>query len=280
MTKTNILILKLEVKMLAVFVNCFAVILGSLLGLLFSKKISDKMSVVIQDAAGIITLVLGIQMAFKFNNIIYLSLSLFIGGLVGSLLDLDGKILNIGNSLEKLLKGKKKKSIKDEAKDNPGHELSENQIGPENRLNFGAAFLNASCLFCVGAMAILGSFEAGISKNYTIIFTKSILDGFMAITFAASMGVGTLFSFIAIFVYQGLLTLLSTFLQPFVTEQMLAELTGCGGAMIVMIGINLLGLKKIKTANYLPSMIFVILFIIAEPWFMQIKEMGINLFSR
>ena len=132
--------------MLAVFVNCFAVILGSLLGLLFSKKISDKMSVVIQDAAGIITLVLGIQMAFKFNNIIYLSLSLFIGGLVGSLLDLDGKILNIGNSLEKLLKGKKKKSITEEAKDNPGHELSENQIGPENRLNFGAAFLNASCL--------------------------------------------------------------------------------------------------------------------------------------
>lgn len=266
--------------MLAVFVNCIAVIIGSVIGLLFSKKISDRMSTIIQDGAGIITLVLGLQMAFKFNNVIYLSLSLLIGGLVGSALDLDGKILNIGNSLEKLLKGKKKNASEEHSDSNVKNDFPEPAVGQENKKNFGAAFLNASCLFCVGAMAILGSFEAGISKNYTIIFTKSILDGFMAITFAASMGAGTLFSFIAIFVYQGLLTLLSTFLQPFVTEQMLAELTGCGGAMIVMIGINLLGLKKIKTANYLPSMIFVILFVIAEPWFIQLKEMGINLFAR
>ena len=121
-------------------------------------------------------------------------------------------------------------------------------------------------------MSILGSFEAGIRGNYTIIFTKSILDGFMAITFAASMGIGTLFSFIAIFVYQGALTLLSSFLQPFATEQMLAEITGCGGAMIVMIGINLLGLKKIKTANYLPGIVFVILFVLCNPMFVRLKD--------
>ena len=94
----------------------------------------------------------------------------------------------------------------------------------------------------------------------------------MAITFAASMGIGTLFSFIAIFVYQGALTLLSSFLQPFATEQMLAEITGCGGAMIVMIGINLLGLKKIKTANYLPGIVFVILFVLCNPIFVRLKD--------
>ena len=266
--------------MIAVFVNCISVIAGSLIGLLFAKHISDRMSSVIQDAAGIITVILGMQMAFKFNNVIYLSLSLLIGGLLGTLLDLNGKILGIGNSLEKLLK----KSDKISNESSRSESVSEASASVEpaslnNKKNFGAAFLNASCLFCVGAMSILGSFEAGINHNYTIIFTKSILDGFMAITFAASMGLGTLFSFVAIFVYQGLLTLLSTFLQPFATEQMLAEITGCGGAMIIMIGINLLGLKKIKTANYLPSIIFVILFVACEPWFNQVKDFVTRLFA-
>lgn len=270
--------------MIAVFVNCISVIAGSFIGLLFSKHISDRMSSVIQDAAGIITVILGMQMAFKFNNVIYLSLSLLIGGLLGTLLDLDGKILGIGNSLEKLLKKSDKISNESSRSEFASESVSEASASVEpasldNKKNFGAAFLNASCLFCVGAMSILGSFEAGINHNYTIIFTKSILDGFMAITFAASMGLGTLFSFVAIFVYQGLLTLLSTFLQPFATEQMLAEITGCGGAMIIMIGINLLGLKKIKTANYLPSLIFVILFVACEPWFNQVKDFVTRLFA-
>lgn len=270
--------------MIAVFVNCISVIAGSLIGLLFAKHISDRMSSVIQDAAGIITLILGMQMAFKFNNVIYLSLSLLIGGFLGTLFDLDGKILGIGNFLEKLLKKSDKTSNESSRSESVSESVSEASASVEpasldNKKNFGAAFLNASCLFCVGAMSILGSFEAGINHNYTIIFTKSILDGFMAITFAASMGLGTLFSFVAIFVYQGLLTLLSTFLQPFATEQMLAEITGCGGAMIIMIGINLLGLKKIKTANYLPSLIFVILFVSCEPWFNQVKDFVTRLFA-
>lgn len=248
--------------MLAVFVNCIAVIIGSIIGIVFAKKISSNMSTVIQDAAGIITIVLGLQMAFQFQNVIYLSLSLFLGGITGTAIDLDGKILGIGNKLEKLLYKKNKDNLNDDVKNK----------------SFGYAFLNASCLFCVGAMSILGSFEAGINGNNTIIFTKSILDGFMAITFAASMGIGTLFSFIAIFVYQGTLTLLSTFLQPYATEQMLAEITGCGGAMIAMIGINLLGLKKIKTANYLPGILFVILFVLCEPFFINVKDYFLNLF--
>lgn len=253
--------------MLAVFVNCVAVIVGSLIGILFAKKISDNMSEIIQTAAGVITVVLGLQMAFKFQNVIYLALSLFLGGIIGTALDLDGKILGIGNTIGKLLPNKSQANTEINSKS------GDSSNAASSTKNFGYAFLNASCLFCVGAMSILGSFEAGISKNYTIIFTKSILDGFMAITFAASMGIGTMFSFVAIFVYQGLLTLLSTFLQPFVTEQMLAEITGVGGAMIVMIGINLLGLKKIKTANYLPGIIFVVIFVLLDPYFMQFKDL-------
>ena len=131
--------------------------------------------------------------------------------------------------------------------------------------NFAYAFLNASVLFCVGAMAIVGSFKAGIEKDYSIIFLKSLLDGFISIGFACAMGIGTAFSVISIFVYQGALTLLSMVIAPYVSETMLAELTGSGGAIIVFIGINLMGLRKIKTANYIPAVAFSVLFVLLEP---------------
>lgn len=231
--------------MLAVFVNCGAVILGSVIGLLFAKKFTDELSDMIQTACGVITMVLGMQMAFKYDNIVYLALSLILGAIVGYALDIDGAILNLGKKLEKLTK-----------KETSGKNFNS---------NFAYAFLNSSVLFCVGAMAIVGSFEAGVNHNYTTIFTKSILDGFMAISFTAAMGIGTVFSVISIFVYQGALTLLSSFLQPYVSDLLIQELSACGGAIIIMIGINLLGLKKIKTANFLPALLFEILFVICVP---------------
>ena len=116
------------------------------------------MSEIIQNAAGIITVVLGLQMAFQFQNIIYLSLSLFLGGIIGNALDLDGKILGIGNFFEKLLYRKNFRSAAVPALE------SQNQ---NESKNFAYAFLNASCLFCIGAMSILGSFEAGIRGTGT-----------------------------------------------------------------------------------------------------------------
>lgn len=243
--------------MLAVYVNCLAVIVGSLLGILFAKKISNNMSVVIQDAAGAITMVLGMQMAFQYQNIVYLALALILGGLVGTWIDVDGAILKLGSLIEKVVSKKGKT-------ENPN-----NPAVPEKK-NFAYAFLNSSVLFCVGAMAIIGSIKAGLEKDYTIIFTKSILDGFLAIVFAASMGIGTLFSFIVVFAYQSLLTLLAGFLKPIINETFIAELSACGGVLIIMIGINLLNLKKIKTANYLPAMIFTVIFVLLDPYFKQI----------
>lgn len=237
--------------MLAVFVNCGAVILGSIIGLLFSKKFSDELSDMIQTAAGIITIVIGLQMAFKYDSIVILTLSLIIGGIIGYLMDIDGKILKLGYVLEKFVSKKNGENV-------------DNSLEAKNK-NFAYAFLNSSVLFCVGAMSIVGSFKAGIEKDYTIIFTKSILDGFMAISFAAAMGVGTAFSTIVILVYQGLLTLMSGFLQPYVSDLLISEVSACGGAIIVMIGINLIGLKKIKTANFIPALVVEILFVIFVP---------------
>ncbi len=141
--------------------------------------------------------------------------------------------------LERLIYRKKSSEDKNDLQ-------SENQVQVQPELkgksgNFAYAFLNATILYCVGAMTILGSLKAGIEKDYSIIFTKSILDGFMAISFSAAMGIGTAFSSISIFIIQGAITLLSTLVQPFCTDQMIGELTGAGGCLLIMIGINLVG---------------------------------------
>ena len=241
--------------MLAVFVNCVAVVLGSLLGLLVAGRMSRKMEDVIQTGAGFITLILGMQMAFKYQNVCFLTLAIILGGIIGTIIDLDAKILSLGKLLARLVPQKNSESCP---------EKGDGETVLSSNRNFAYAFLNASVLFCVGAMAILGSFKAGIEKDYSIIFTKSILDGFMAISFTAAMGIGTAFSAIAIFLYQGALTLLSVAVQPYVSDVMLAELTGSGGVLICMIGINLIGLKKIKTANYLPAVVFTVLFVLLD----------------
>ena len=240
--------------MIAVFVNCIAIVAGSLLGIVFSKRMSEKMEDVIQTGSGFVILVIGMQMAFKQSNICYLTLAIILGGIAGTIIDLDAKILSFGKFLERLVL---KNNASQQKQQGAAAELSANK-------NFAYAFLNASVLFCVGAMAILGSIKAGIEKDYSILFTKSILDGFMAISFAAAMGIGTAFSAIAVFVYQSALTLLSVAVEPFVSDVMLAELTGSGGVLICMIAVNVMGLKKIKTANYLPAVLFTIVFVLLE----------------
>ena len=242
--------------MLAVFVNCGAIIIGSIIGLLFSKKFTDELSDMIQTACGVITLVIGLQMAFKYQSIVYLALSLIIGAIIGYALNIDGAILKLGEKLEKITHLKK-------TDDKNSVETSESTTN--SKKNFAYGFLNSSVLFCVGAMAIVGSFEAGVEHNYTTIFTKSILDGFIAISFAAAMGVGTAFSALMILIYQGSLTLLSGVIAPYVSQELITEVSACGGAIIVMIGINLLGLKKIKTANFLPALLIEILFVLIVP---------------
>lgn len=225
--------------MLATFVNCITVILGTFLGILFSRKVTEELSRVISSGAGIVTLVIGLQMALETNEIIFMVLAMILGGIIGTWIDIDGKILKIGEKLStKFSKG--------------------------SSSNFANAFLNASVLFCVGAMAIVGSFKAGTEGDYSILLTKSVLDGFMAIVFAAAMGIGTAFSAISLLVYQGLLTLLSGVIKDFVSPEMLNELSAVGGALIIMIGINLLDIKKLKTANYLPALIFTVIFILCK----------------
>ena len=293
--------------MIAVFVNCATILAGCIVGLLFAKKIPQKVTDSIQLACGLVSFVMGVQMSFKYQNVVYLALALILGGIVGTLLDIDGKILKFGKFLERVFMKKgdvtgRERPDRDKTCET-GFERVSAKAEPEPRSqdgalrgypaegvggngeaiaaegetspsfekgrpqkNFAYAFLNASVLFCVGAMAIVGSFKAGIEHDYSIIFLKSILDGFISIGFAVAMGVGTAFSVIAIFIYQGALTMLSVLIAPYVSEQMIAELTGSGGALIILIGINLMGIKKVKTANYLPSVLFSVIFVLCQPF--------------
>jgi uncharacterized membrane protein YqgA involved in biofilm formation len=139
-------------------------------------------------------------------------------------------------------------------------------VGSVSTHSFAQGFLVSSVLFCVGALAIIGSFQAGVEKNYELLLTKSVMDGFMAVLLTAAYGIGVGFSALPILVYQGALTLLAGVLSPFVSELMVSEISGVGGAMVVMIGLNLLELKTIKTADFLPGLVVVVGFVLADPF--------------
>lgn len=223
--------------MIATVVNALAVLLGSLLGLLLHGKLRQSFKAIVFIGAGLTTIVIGVQMALAGSRIVLLALSLIVGGILGEWWKIEDGILSLGDALKRTFA--KKESGKD----------------------FAYGFLDASVLFCVGAMALIGSFKAGAEGDYTLILTKSVLDGFMAIVLTAAFGVGVAFSAIPVLVYQGGLTLAATWLKPLVNEALLKELTGVGGALVLMIGINLLGLAKLKTANFLPSLLLIVGFV-------------------
>jgi len=226
--------------MLATLINALAIVLGSILGLLLKKGLNKKYETAVFSAAGVVTLVIGMQMAFKSTHMLAFALALIIGGLVGTLLNVEGGILSLGEVLKR-------------------------RFAKADDSSFAYGFLSASVLYCAGAMAIVGSFKAGTEGDYGILLTKSALDGFMSIIFASAMGIGVAFSALSVLVYQGILTIASVWIAPYVSPLMLAEVTGIGGALVIMIGINLLDLKKLKTGDFLPALAVTVLFVLLMP---------------
>jgi len=239
--------------MIATVVNACAVIIGSLLGLLLRSRIKDSFKTIVQIGAGITSIIIGLKMALTGQKIVYLALSLIIGGILGEWWRIEDGILSLGETLKRTLPS---------PKTTPGPGAAVAAAGSE----FGYGFLNASVLFCVGAMALVGSFRAGAEGNFELIYTKSVMDGFMAIVLTAAMGIGVGFAALTVLVYQGILTIAAVWLAPLVNEALLKELTGVGGALVVMIGINLLGLARLKTANFLPALIITVVLVVAEGW--------------
>lgn len=223
--------------MLGTIVNVLTIVFGSVLGHFMRNGIKDKYKNTIMDGLGLAVLIIGIMGSIKSENILILIGSIVIGSIIGEIIEIERKLNNLGHRLEKRF----------------GHGDS----------NFSKGFITATLMFCVGAMAVVGSLEAGLTGNYQTLFAKSILDGVAATIFASTLGLGVMFAAVPVFIYQGTITLLATSLKDLLTPEVINEMSAVGGLLILAIGINLLEIKKIKIANMLPSILIpiVILFL-------------------
>ena len=215
-----------------VLVNVLTVLIGSTLGLLLKKQIPEKLTTAVMTAIGLCTVAIGVTGVIKGQNQLVMIISLVLGTIVGTLIDIDGKLTRIGDKLQKK-KGENEKST------------------------FSQGFVTASLLFCVGAMTIVGSMNAGISGDNQMLYTKSVLDLISSTMLGASLGIGVLFSSAFVLVFQGGLVALSMALGSFLNDFAVAELICAGSVMIIALGLNLIGITKIKVANLLPGLVLV-----------------------
>lgn len=224
-------------KFSGVIVNTVTVLIGSGIGLLLKKQMPERLTNGVMCAIGLCTLAIGITGVIKGENQLVMIISMVLGTIIGTLIDIDGKLTKLGDKLQ----NRRKKS-----KGNKG-----------DTATFSQGFVTASLLFCVGAMTIVGSMNAGISGDNQMIYTKSLLDLISSSMLAASLGIGVMCSAVFVFVFQGLLVALSMLLGTFLSDFAIAELVCAGSVMIVALGLNLLKITKIKVANLLPGLVFV-----------------------
>jgi uncharacterized membrane protein YqgA involved in biofilm formation len=163
-------------------------------------------------------------------------ISIAIGSLLGEFINIDEKLILLGNFIE------------DKAKN----------FSKDTSISLG--FVTASLLFCVGAMAVVGSLESGLLGKYDVLFTKSILDGVTALILSSTLGIGVILSAFSVLVYQGLITLAASLLQNILTTPIVNEMSAVGSLLIIGIGLNMLGITKIKVANMLPAIFIPIIY--------------------
>ncbi len=221
--------------MIGTFINIATVLAGTALGVLLGGRLGERVRETVLRGLGVMTLVIGMQMALETANILIVLGSMLVGGMLGEWWRIEERLNGLGAWLEaRFNRG-------------GGDEASSNR--------FIKGFVAASLLFCVGPMAILGSIQDGLMGDYRLLTIKAMLDGFAALAFASSLGVGVAFSALVILVYQGGLSLLAAQAQSVLTPPMIAELTATGGALIIAIGIStLLEIKPIRVGNFLPAL--------------------------
>lgn len=212
-------------------VNTGTVLLGSTVGLIFKKSIPDRLNGALMKGLGLCTMYLGFSGALKGENALVMILSMILGTIIGEGVDIDFHV----NRFFQYLEAKVRK---------PDH------VGP----SIAEGFINACLLFCIGSMTLVGSLNAGLQGDHTMLLTKSMLDLCSSMLFASTMGIGVLLSAIFVLVYQGALTLLASLLAPILTATVIAEMTCVGSLIIIGTGLNLLGITKLKLMNFLPAM--------------------------
>jgi len=225
---------------LGTIVNVAAIISGGAAGLVLKKFLSRRITDTVMQGVALAVIIIGISGALgaafsvvegklSSDHILLMIISLAVGALIGELLRIEGRLDGFGKFIERKF----------------------TKAGESS--TFAQGFVTATLVFCVGSMAIVGSLEDGINRNSDILFAKSALDGITAMIFTSTMGIGVLFSAAAVGVYQGLITVLAVFIEPYLTKEVVSQMSLIGSVLIMSIGINMLGVAKIKVGNLLPA---------------------------
>lgn len=222
--------------LLGTLVNALLIIVGALIGRLL-KDIPENMKQTVMYAIGIVVMVMGIQMGLESSNFVIIIICIVLGAVVGEWIDIDKWINRLGQVVEEKFGSKKQKD------------------------SIAQGFVTSTLIFVIGAMGILGALNSGLQNDHELLISKGIIDGFTSIILSATLGIGVIFSAFPVAIYQGLIALLATQITRLVPEaaleMFLQEMTAAGGIMIIGIGMNLIGLTKIRVANLLPSLLFV-----------------------
>lgn len=216
--------------MIGTIVNVLAIIVGSILGFLVKGKLPERFQNIVIQGISLAVLIIGLQMAFSVESTkgtLVVIFSLVIGGIIGELLEIEDRLEGIGEKIQ-------------------------SRFGSEDGL-FVQGFVQSSLIYCVGAMAIMGAIQDGLNNDPSILFTKALLDGTASVAFSATFGIGVLFSSVPVLIYQGSITLLSSWAQKLLNQDVVAMMTATGGLLIMAIGLNMLLSAKIKIGNLLPS---------------------------
>ncbi len=240
--------------MLGVIVNVITVIIGSTIGLLFKKGIPERVSNAAMIGLGACTLYIGISGSLCGENVLILIAAIVLGVIVGTLLNIDGAI----NKLAKKVEEKFQKE--------------------NSKVSIAEGIITATLLFCVGSMTVTGSIQAGLTGDNSLLITKAMLDLVSSMMLASSLGIGVLLSSIAVFIIQGGLVLFAGLISPFMSAAAINEMTCAGSILIIMIGTNLMGITKIKVADFLPAIIFAPLICNIVPLIEKLWNLIVNIF--
>ncbi|WP_404430085.1 DUF554 domain-containing protein [Sutcliffiella horikoshii] len=231
--------------LLGTIVNGICIVLGTLIGKIFTR-IPENTKETVMKIIGLAVFLLGAQMGFKSNEFLIVIISLVVGAVLGEWINLDRKLNNVGNWLERKMGSKQQGSV-------------------------SKGFVTATLIFVIGAMSVVGSLDSGLRGDHQVLYTKSIIDGFTSIVLTTTLGIGVLFSAIPVMIYQGSIALFATQIDRFVPSDLLEllifEITATGGVMIMAIGMNIIGVTAIRVANLLPGILVAAVLVLIQYFF-------------
>lgn len=227
--------------MLGTVVNSVSILVGGSLGSGLGNSLSKRYSEILLNSVSVSVIVIGLKSALETQNVLLMISSMAIGSLIGEGLGIEKGLNRVSGFLE-------------------------NKFSKHNG-TFAEGFMTATLVYCVGAMSIIGAIESGISNNNSTLFAKSVLDGVSALVFSSTLGIGVPLSAVSVFVYQGSITLLSGSIAAYLSMEALNELSAVGGVLVMIIGLNVLKITKIKVGNMLPSVFLPVIYFIIKGYF-------------